>query len=330
MRRNAARFLVFTSISCLALVPTVVGFQQSESRVEAADAPPSHWTDLTDEPSRAALFAEHVMPKTAAGKPLDQSQSFSLKGPFSFPSNANNDGNKPRAPAVFGIDISHYSNRHLNFAVLKQERVDFVYMKTSQGVDGRDSSFPFFWKQAGLVPQNIRPRRGAYHFFSATGDPVVQAKSFVALLTQAGGLANADMPPVVDLEWDVRKGVPDAWAGQKPDEIIGKVLAWVAFVKKATGRTPMIYTARAWWHDRKIPDSDFAKFSGYYVWVADYSDSRRATEMPATPNDAAWNIWQFTDRALMAAGYPATLGVDANIFHGSEEEFRTAFHLPSA
>lgn len=40
-----------------------------------------------------------------------------------------------------------------------------------------------------------------------------------------------------------------------------------------------------------------AAFSRYGLWIADYSKSSRAVEVPTVPNAARWTLWQFTSSA---------------------------------
>lgn len=132
------------------------------------------------------------------------------------------------------------------------------------------------------------------------------------------------MPPVVDLEWDKKnKHAPDRWKDRTPGEIVAIALEWLNWVRKTTGRTPMLYTARSWWRERGIPEFDFAKFSDFRIWIADYSRSARAVEIPAVPNKATCNLWQFSESSKLSKGYEG--GLDANVFKGTEEQFLADF-----
>ena len=316
---------ISTVLTCILAAGNAFGApndsQKSPGSTDAA------WIDLKDEPSRSDLFEAYVIPKTRGPSPI-QTRQFDLRGEFSFPRHALYDGNEPRANSIFGIDISHHNGSSFDFGLLRQQEIRFVYMKASQGVRFRDPVFIDHWKAIGVLQQSLAIRRGAYHFLSAQADPVEQANSFLALLDLAGGLKPSDMPPVVDLEWDVaRPNTPDRWLGQRPSDIVQKALIWLSHVKAKTGRAPMLYTSLAWWRERGIPESEIAKFSEFPLWIADYSESRRAIERPPTPGGARWHVWQFTDRARLSVGYPANRGIDANIFHGTSDQFITAFDL---
>jgi hypothetical protein len=66
---------------------------------------------------------------------------FALKKEFWFPHDAVVDDStgKDRTDALFGIDISHYQKKDLDFSTLAQQNVRFVYVKASQG--GRTTGF---------------------------------------------------------------------------------------------------------------------------------------------------------------------------------------------
>ena len=66
-------------------------------------------------------------------------------------------------------------------------RLQFAFMKATEGIGNIDSYFKRNWKkskQAGII-------RGAYHFFIATKDGRLQAQNFIKSVT----LQSGDLPP---------------------------------------------------------------------------------------------------------------------------------------
>jgi lysozyme len=164
--------------------------------------------------------------------------------------------------------------------------------------------------------------RGAYHFLSAKHDPLDQAKNFLAKI---GTMQPKDMPPCLDIEWDmttVDGEQSDAWINVSPEEIVDRALKWLNAVETATGRIPIIYTSQAWWKNR-VKDDKAALFHRYHIWIADYSEKGLGQEKPSALSGRDWKIWQFTEKGVLAQGIPGH--VDANIFKGSMEEFRQTF-----
>jgi hypothetical protein len=150
-----------------------------------------------------------------------------------------------------------------------------------------------------------------------------QADRFVAYVNLQGGFKSGDMPPVMDLEWDkASANAADRWSNYSPSEIVRRALVFLNRVEQLTGRIPMMYTARSWWRERGIPDSEIGKFVRYPIWVADYSKASLRSEDPASPGNARESLWQFADSAKIQQ-YPN--GLDANIFKGTEREFLSIF-----
>jgi len=309
---------MLASTSLLAQRSPATPSTQIQSAVSDAD-----WQPLTDDASRAQLFQLIIAaqrgstPEALPGTPAK---------PFMFPHDVSVDGEQPRKNSIFGLDISHYTASDLEFGLLKQQGVRFVYTKATQGTSFKDAKFAEFWAKLDTLPADAKVLRGAYHFLSSTGDAIAQADSFLKFIDLHGGLRPDDLPPVLDLEWDVTSaGGPDHWAGQSPSEILDKTLTWLKRVEDKTGKIPMLYTALAWWRDRGIPEAEFAKLAHYKIWIADYSSSHRATEIPTIPQNARWHLWQFTDAARLTQGYSG--GMDANIYKGTEEQFQADFEI---
>jgi lysozyme len=284
------------------------------------------WQTLADEPSRADLFQQFIVPKNKGQD--DQARAAALLGPFVFPIDTTYDKtmNRPRVNVMFGIDISHYEGANIKFNQLKQQNVRFVYAKATQGIGYKDGRFAEYWAALAALPPDQKVSRGAYHFLSSSGDGIAQADRFLKFLEENGELQPADMPPVLDLEWDIAtKNGPDRWQGQGPDEIIDTVLAWLKRVEERTHKIPIVYTARTWWHERGIPEEKFARLNHYKVWVADYSKSSHAVETPVVPNNSHFDLWQFTEQAQLSKGYGGKL--DANIYYGNDKKFVSDFQI---
>ncbi|MDQ0513517.1 glycoside hydrolase family 25 protein [Ancylobacter amanitiformis] len=278
--------------------------------------------DLTDEPSRQDLF-EIVRKDAMQGLTQDQIRKFDLTAPFVFPEHTRRDVklNKPRINSIFGIDISHHNGPDVDLEGSKMANARFVYVKATQGLTFRDPRFASNWSRLGALAEGRKVHRGAYHFLSANQPGRDQALRFVAVLQAQGGLAPTDMPPVVDLEWDKAcKDSPDRWIDTsdpgRGDKIIKELLDFMWVVEQATGRKPMVYTARSWWRSAIGSEAKFSRISGYPIWIADYSISSQAVEVPKVPNGAAYSLWQFTDRSQFGSKK-----LDANIFKGTEDEF---------
>ncbi|HXF87824.1 MAG TPA: GH25 family lysozyme [Xanthobacteraceae bacterium] len=250
-----------------------------------------------------------------------------------------------REDAIFGIDVSHHNQRNcqcdIDWARVAQQRVAFVVAKATEGTRFRDPHFRSHWEEIARVPEMYR---GAYHFMSADDDPVEQANYFLATM---GPLRAVDMPPVLDLEWDVvvrstrkwSKRDGDYWSQLAPNEILDRVLKWLDVVEKRTGRIPIVYTSRAWWDGRIKSDALLGRLKRYPIWLSAMEEKDLQVERPGTRGGWAdkwhWTLWQFTNRGdLSKAGVrnpanPRLEGIDVNLFRGSVADFRKAMGIVS-
>ena len=190
----------------------------------------------------------------------------------------------------YGIDISHHNGKDIvwDSLLVMTDRlgrttrslkkassfhpVSFVFIKATEGTSHLDRHFRENWDQAsrhGL-------KRGAYHFFRTSRDPLAQAKHYIETV---GPLRHGDFPPVLDVE--------TMHLGCTRQELNQGVLLWLQTVEKHYGRKPVIYTG-----DRFLTDFLDPEISGHYpLWIAHYGVS--------APDTDAWTWWQFTDRAVV-------------------------------
>jgi len=213
-----------------------------------------------------------------------------------------------------GIDVSHH-NGHVDWLKVGKSGVGYVYAKATQGARSYDGRFSFNWKGAHAA----RLPKGAYHFMSADVDARAQAEHFISQLNKTG--LTTDLAPCLDLEWDYSRvghavkrhsnGRPvDQWDNYKPEQIVEKAKVWLETVEKATGKTPIIYTNRAWWRSRI--GSAGKPLERYLLWIADYGHASVRKDDPRAPRGWSWHLWQQTDRGSV----PGISGpVDMNLLN---------------
>jgi lysozyme len=295
------------------------------------------WQPIINDASRAQLFAEHLVANAPASTEDDRAKA--LDGPFTFPKNVVDDKGKPRAPSVFGIDVSHWSSidpdcrkpfdkkQDIDFTVLANQKVHFVYVKASQDVRYRDCRFGDYWNALGELHSVNAPLRGAYHFLTSTSSGKDQASSYIKLRQLNGGFDQKELPSVLDLEWDKTPDVPDRWVTKSADEILESALDWLKEVESASGRRPMVYTSNVWIKEHHITQQQLTKLLPYRIWIADYSKTRRAIEAPQQPQGLSWTLWQFSDSTRLTVG--SAKSFDASIFKGTLDDFNAAMGTAS-
>lgn len=192
---------------------------------------------------------------------------------------------------TYGFDVSHYQNKEdISWDSLsignKTIPLEFVVMRATMGNRSADKHFDEFWQQA--KKHNLI--RGAYHFYRADEDPVIQANNFLENVK----LESGDLPPILDIE-----KIPRRKSNKK---LIEDLKIWCKIVEESYGEKPIIYT---YYHYYK----DFLKgeFDDYPLWLANYND------VPTPSPDSNWDFWQFTENGIV---YGINTKVDVDIYNG--------------
>lgn len=192
---------------------------------------------------------------------------------------------------TYGFDISHYQNKEdIKWDSLsignKTIPLEFVVMRATMGNRNADKNFDEFWSSA----KEHKLIRGAYHFYRADEDPVIQANNFLDNVK----LESGDLPPVLDIE-----KIPKSKSKEK---LIEDLKVWCKIVEETYGEKPIIYT---YYHYYK----DFLRgeFEGYPIWLANYND------VPEPSPEDHWDFWQFTENGIV---YGINSKIDLNIYNG--------------
>lgn len=188
-----------------------------------------------------------------------------------------------------GIDVSKWQGS-VDWKKVQQAGFAFAFARATYGTSQADTYFKENWqgmKDAGII-------RGAYHFFLAADDPKQQAEFF---MNAVGSLGVNDLPPVVDVESD--SGVSST--------LVASVQTWLDTVAQGLGRTPIIYTAPAYWNDNMT-----GAFGQYPLWVAEYGVS--------TPKSVhGWDDWTFWQYSSTGTAGGVSGSVDLDYFNGTQD-----------
>jgi lysozyme len=181
--------------------------------------------------------------------------------------------------AVDGIDVSDWQYSDWDQIARAQPSLRYGFARVSSGLIRVDQRFGQDWagmKRAGLI-------RGPYQYFTPRYSAVAQADLFVQRLTDEGGLAPEDLPPVLDVE--TTEGMPDA-------TVSCRIKLWMVHAERALHRRPMIYTSYLW---SAYFDATFAR---YPLWVTNFVGTPTLT-CPRMP--LAWNKWVFWQHSAVGA-----------------------------
>jgi len=203
----------------------------------------------------------------------------------------------PKRYPVRGIDISHHQGV-IAWAKLPTQHIRFVYLKASEGGDWVD---PLFAVNLAAAPKS-GIALGAYHYFTLCAKGEAQAANFIHAVPPRARLA---LPPAVDVEY------VGNCAARPPRARFARELAiFIDLVRARFHKEPVLYSTQSFFRDYLSG----AEFASHPLWVRNLF------------GEAQWSkgrhvlFRQFADHAR----YDGVSGaVDADLFNGSEAEFRT-------
>ena len=174
-----------------------------------------------------------------------------------------------------GIDVSHHQSK-INWKQLTEMRdlgkkVDFVFMKATQGNYLTDKQFRRNWSEA----KKYNLDRGAYLFFDPRRNGRSQARHFINKVK----LSEGDFAPVIDFE--------DLY-GVSPARARKEFITCAKILKAHYGIQPILYTYVDFYKMNLNKD-----FENYPLWIAHYRNYGK----PSVDRD--WYFWQFSDRGKM-------------------------------
>ena len=198
---------------------------------------------------------------------------------------------------TFGFDISHYQKKEdikWDSLTIANDgiKLDFVVIRATMGNRKKDKHFDDFWetsKKNELI-------RGAYHFYRADEDPVMQANNYLESVI----LESGDLRPVLDIERVPRR--------KSREKFIEDLKVWLKIVEDKYGEKPIIYTYYYYYKDHLK-----GEFDDYPLWLANYNDV-----MVPSPDDD-WKLWQFTEKGIVKG---INTKVDLNIYNGNLWSFK--------
>lgn len=194
---------------------------------------------------------------------------------------------------IHGIDISHHQG-NIDWDILKQENIQFVYMKATEGLDWVDPKFKLFWKSALKKEMVV----GAYHYYRFCKTGIEQANNFIAIVPKN----KKSMPHAVDLEY-----IGNCETEKTKQKIISEISDYIIKIRDYYGKKPIIYATEEFYNDYLINQMMETK-----IWI------RNIFFNPELPDNREWTIWQYSNRGRIKG---IEKNVDLNVFHGNEIEF---------
>ena len=193
---------------------------------------------------------------------------------------------------VVGVDVSEYQH-DIDMSVLKEQGIQFVIIRATEGSHYVDEKFRVNWKNAHEAELVC----GAYHFFSFDTPGATQAANFIA----AVGDLEGDLIPVVDVEY---YGSKRANPPEKED-VIRELQRYLTVLEKRYGVKPMIYASR------EIRKNYLeGSFDEYPYWIRNVYYPVRISY------GKDWTIWQYRDTAILDGYSGGEKYIDMNVLNG--------------
>ncbi len=188
-----------------------------------------------------------------------------------------------------GVDVSSYQEG-VDFGKLREQGVEFAFIKATEGDMHVDKSFTEKWAAAlyAGVPA------GAYHYFSYGVSGAAQAANFIETV---GELGEGRLIPAVDMELTVE----EVYNPPEKSAVVAGLKAFLAVVEEKYGVKPLIYAQKDYYEKYLKDDfSDYPRWARnvfYPVWV-DFGDE--------------WAVWQYSDHGELD-GYSGEKYIDMNV-----------------
>lgn len=193
---------------------------------------------------------------------------------------------------TLGVDVSSYQE-NVDFAKLKEQGVEFAYIKATEGTTHTDTSFEDKWQaaaEAGVMA-------GAYHYFSYNASGTEQAQNFIKVVGELEGR----LIPAVDMELTTEevKNPPEI------SDVVKGLKAFLAVVEEKYGVKPLIYAQKDYYD--KYLAADFADYprwvrNVFYPIYLDFNEN--------------WAVWQYNDRGELE-GYSGEKYIDMNVINSA-------------
>lgn len=206
-------------------------------------------------------------------------------------------GPEPDDFPIHGIDVARYQGT-IDWQRVRQDNVQFAFIKATEGGDHHDSAFLVNW----LAARDAGVPRGAYHFYYFCRPVEEQFAWFIKHVP----VDPAALPPVLDMEWNAHSKT----CNKRPprEKVLRDMRYFLQAAERHYGKKPIIYTSVDFHED--ILDGALPEYPFWVRSVAGYPTLKY--------NDRKWFLWQYT-----ATGNVRGIdgNVDRNVFAGDRREW---------
>lgn len=183
-----------------------------------------------------------------------------------------------------GIDISKYQGKIDWKKVSGNSKIQFVYIKATEGASLLDRRYKSNIKEA----RNAGILVGSYHFFTSRRSAQEQFRHFKRNVDKS----KQDLIPMVDVE---ESGV----RGCSREKLQKSLEEFMQLVKQEYGKYPLLYSPYGFYNKMLAPE-----FNKYFIFIARYSKST-----PRLHGPGKHNIWQYSEKGRID-GIPNPVDLD--------------------
>ena len=180
---------------------------------------------------------------------------------------------------------------------LKEQNIEFVFIKATEGSTIKDARFADNWENAKAVGL----LSGAYHFFSFDSEGRTQAINFIETV---GPDLKGRLLPVVDVEYygDKEQNPPEK------EDVVRELRAFLEALEAEYGVKPLIYTSPGI-YEKYIK----GEFDEYKRWM-----SSLYTPLSWNYKDD-WYIWQYLNRGELRGYSGGERYIDLNVLNKDKD-----------
>ena len=170
-----------------------------------------------------------------------------------------------------GIDVSHHNGKIDWQTVATDKRIEFAYIKATEGFKHPDKRF----SQNTVNARKAGIKVGAYHLLTTKTAMKTQFDYFTSVVDKH----EQDLIPMLDIEEKKMR----RWSREQIQDSIAK---FIQLAENHYGVSPVIYCSHKFYKHYLSP-----RFDNYILFLARYSESQPILENNKKHHD----IWQFTE-----------------------------------
>lgn len=173
---------------------------------------------------------------------------------------------------VHGLDMSHYQGDVFWESVGDNSKMQYVYLKATEGADNIDDRYA----DNILLAHKHGLKVGSYHFFRVKADLEQQLENFKSQCRPG----DQDLIPMIDVE---------STSGFPVEDFCDSLLTFLVMVEKAYKQKPLVYTFTNFYNKYLQ-----GKVDDYPLMIAQYTERE-----PVLADGRDFIMWQYTSKGII-------------------------------